>query len=179
MEVDQPVEQNRNKIIAIIGAVVLIAILLLVYVQFFKPVHAHYHAGFQVYVDGALVDFSGSQYMKEAPCVVPGTKIKEDEQMEKAHLHDGVGNVVHSHRTRAKWGDLFKNIQYTFDAQKPIVSFVNGHEVKNILKYPIEAYDSVVILVGSHGELNSYLEKSVTKAQIITVEGKSENCGGT
>lgn len=145
--------------------------------KFIKSEEVHYHAGFQVYVDGELVDFSADKYMKEDPCVVAGTEVKEDEQLEKAHLHDHVGTVVHVERTRAVWGDLFKNIRYSFDTQKPMVSYVNGEEVKDILRFPIKTYDSVVIIVGEHEDIQSYLRKSIQKTEILDAENKSEDCG--
>lgn len=179
MQTEAALNTQRNLLSGSIGVIVLAAIIALIYVEYFMPVKAHFHAGFQVYVDGSLVDFSGTDHMKETPCVIPGAKIKEDEQMEKAHLHNGVGNVVHSHRTRAKWKDLFINSKYSFDEQKPMIAYVNGLRVKNILNYPIIPYDSVIILVGQHGEVSQYLEKAVTKDQVIIVENQGESCGGS
>ncbi len=69
----------------------------------------HLHAGFQVYVDGVKQDFSDYQYMEIQPCGITdyGEKTPEEQQLEKAHLHDGVGDVVHVHRAGATWGGPF------------------------------------------------------------------------
>src|ERR1700730_17097255 len=74
-----------------------------------KPKPVHFHAGFQVYVDDKLQDFSDFKYMHEAPCTVNGKPLTNnhvDEQIEKAHLHDQIGDVVHVHRLGATWSDL-------------------------------------------------------------------------
>src|SRR4051812_30234652 len=80
--------------------------------KFFPVKELHYHAGFQVYENGKQKSFADIAYMHDKPCT--GKKAeeeKEDEQIEKAHLHDLVGDVVHVHRENATWGDLFKNIK--------------------------------------------------------------------
>src|SRR5258708_3038706 len=80
----------------------------------FKPKPIHFHAGSQVYINDKIQSFTGNQYMHEAPCVVNGKSVSEsdpDDQGEKAHLHDHIGDVVHVHRKGATWGDLFFNIK--------------------------------------------------------------------
>ncbi|HVF69557.1 MAG TPA: hypothetical protein VNA13_03250 [Xanthomonadales bacterium] len=146
--------------------------------KYTTPKHAHYHAGFQVYVDGKLQDFSKAQFMKENPCTADGKSHgEEDEQLEKAHLHDRVGNVVHSHRESVYWKDLFTNIRYSLSRNKPIQSFINGKGVKDILEEKIIPYDSVVIFIGNNENTDELLKKAVKKEEIIKAENKSENCG--
>jgi hypothetical protein len=147
------------------------------YVNFFKQKEVHYHAGFRVYVDGKQVDFTALKYMSVAPCTTEGAKLPEDDQEEKAHLHDFVGDVVHVERSNAVWGDLFKNIKYPVDTSKPIVAYINGRKVDNILHYPIRPYDSLILLIGKHGSPSDYLKNAVTRAHIVEVEKKSEACG--
>lgn len=145
------------------------------------PKHMHYHAGFKVYADNKLQDFSKAQYMKENPCTVDGKPTaqtsKEEEQLEKAHLHDRVGNVVHSHRDNVYWSDFFTNIKYTLPKDKPIKTFMNGKEIKEITKTKINPYDSVVILVGENTDYEELSKKAVTKDEILKAESKSESCG--
>lgn len=140
----------------------------------------HYHAGFQVYIDGELQDFSGNEYMHETPCTVDGKPVENnehaDEQLEKAHLHDHTGDVMHVHRERAVWGDLFANIKYNFPDGKEIRIFAHGKEIEDLNDYPIIPNDSVVILVGEHESPDEYLENSVTLERIKEVEKKSETC---
>lgn len=148
----------------------------------FKPKPVHYHAGFQVYVNDKLQSFSGNQYMHEKPCVLSNGQstadTDEDDQGEKAHLHDHIGDVVHVHRNGAMWSDLFFNIKYPLDG-KISAAYINGQKVDDILKQPIKPYDSVVIFVGKHTDDQKYLKNIVTKVHIQSVEKKSESCGTT
>ena len=138
-------------------------------------VKLHYHAGFLVYIDGVLQDFSAGKYMNVDFCSIPHTKETPEEiQIGKAHLHDNVGDVVHVHRSGAVWGDLFTNMHYTFPAGKPIKGYVNGYAVDDILNYPIKPYDSIIIIVGNGSGVD--LTKMVSKSHILDVEKRSESC---
>jgi hypothetical protein len=137
----------------------------------------HYHAGFLVYVDGKLQDFSDIRYMKINPCTVEGEEeahAPEDEQIEKAHLHEEVGDVVHVHRFEAKWKDLFTNVNFAFPPGKTISGYREGTTVENILDAPIGANESVIIVVGNPAGVN--LNDYVTPEHIKDVESKSESC---
>jgi hypothetical protein len=166
---------------------IIIAILLLIIVgtvsvvilpqTLLKPKPVHFHAGVQVYKDEKLQDFSNFKYMHEAPCTVNGKPVQnahEDEQGEKAHLHDHVGDVVHVHRINATWGDLFTNIKYPLDEKA--VAYVNGKQISNILEQKIQPYESVVIFVGKHTDDQKYLKNAVTKKHIQDIEHRSETC---
>ena len=151
----------------------------LVYANFLKPKPkaVHFHAGFHVYVDGKLFNFTDEKYMKFEPCTTKNAKVVEDDQEEKAHLHDFIGDVVHVHRSNAVWGDLFKNIKFPVDKPKPMTAYINGKEVDNILDYPIKSYDSLVLLLGKHGNVADYIKNEVKKDHILKVEKMSETCG--
>lgn len=124
--------------------------------------HLHYHAGFRVYIDGQRQDYSDYIYMNFVPCSEHNEgKSAAEEQMELAHLHDGVGDVVHVHRPGAKWGDLFRNIGVELPGDIPM------------LKEPIEANSSVVFNVGKVVEN----PEKVSLEHIKEVEAKSELCG--
>ena len=94
--------------------------------------------------------------------------------MEKAHLHDEIGDVVHVEAENAKWKDLFTNINFKIDPEKPITGFVNGKKTENILNEPIQSYESVVFFVGKVDEKK--LKNSVTKDQIKKAEKNNETC---
>ena len=87
----------------------------------------HFHAGIQVYVDNELQDFADLKYMKQDPCddKHEATDSPEEEQLEKAHLHDLNGDVVHVHRDQATWADLFQNMPYELPVGSPIV-YIDG-----------------------------------------------------
>lgn len=139
--------------------------------------HIHIHAGFQVYKDGKMVDFSGQKYMHETPCTVDGKPIEQyevDEQMEKAHLHDQTGDVVHVHRKGARWNDLFTNIKYPIDGD--VLAYVDGKKVNNILEKEIVPYESIVIFIGKNDTTEELAGNAVKKERISEIENKSETC---
>lgn len=144
-----------------------------------KPKPVHFHAGFQIYVDGKIQDFSSLKYMNVEPCTAhpEETTDPEHEQEEKAHLHDLVGDVVHVHRANSTWGDLFKNMQFNITSSKPITSYINGQKVNHILTLPIKSYDILVLIIGEKPKDTNFLKKAVTKNHIIKTEKKSETCG--
>lgn len=142
----------------------------------FVPAKRHVHAGFRVYVDGKLQDFSNIRYMSLKPCDTSGKRpTRAQIQDEMAHLHDNVGYVAHSHREGATWGDLFQNMKFEVDRSKGITAFINGKEVEDVFSYPLNKYDSAVIFVGSVDK--SLLDEAVTKEQIVNVEQTSADCG--
>jgi hypothetical protein len=165
----------KKIIIVIISLGLLVIGGLFLYQYFTKPQIVHYHAGFHVYIDGKLLSFSDPIYMNIEPCSVHATS--GNDQEEKAHLHDGVGDVVHVHRSNAVWGDLFKNINYKFPDQKPIIAYINGQKISQIFSYPIKPYDSMFILVGNHISIDDYIRQAVQKTRIQQIEKLSESCG--
>jgi hypothetical protein len=162
--------------IILIGMLFVIGLSMYVFFSRNQPEeNIHYHAGFLVYVNGVRQDYSDSVYMNVEPCNAPGVKHTENDQLEKAHLHDNVGDVVHMHRNGAEWQDLFTNIRVTFPKDLPIAGYINGKNIPDILHTPITAYDSAIFVIGdSKGvDLSGY----VTKSHIQEVEKKSETCG--
>lgn len=136
----------------------------------------HYHAGFKVYINNELQDFSKVVYMHSSPCVLnEDEKPEEDPQIEKAHLHDYIGDVVHVHREGGVWSDLFKNIKFPLPEGATVSGYINGSAIENILNYPIKSNDSLILTIGDSQkvDLNSY----VSLDHIKEVEKKSESCG--
>lgn len=133
----------------------------------------HYHAGFIVYVDGKQIDFSDTKYMNIIPCAAPGQEVKEDEQIEKAHLHDNIGDVVHVEHEGSMWSDLFKNIHY--DLPDSTKGYIDGVQVENILNQPITPYESVLFVTGSSDGVDT--KEIISREHIEEVESKSESCG--
>jgi hypothetical protein len=135
----------------------------------------HYHAGFMVYLDGKLQDFSKDIYMNKEFCSLPHKiETPEEIQIAKAHLHDNIGDIVHVHSPGAVWGDLFANIHYSFPDGKQIIGYINGQTVPDILHYPIKPYDSIVIVIGDTSSVDR--TKMVSKNHIVEVEKQSEGC---
>ena len=166
---------SRNLLLQIASAVVIVTAVTAFFLLKPKPEDIHIHAGFVVIENNTKVDFSGFKYMKLEPCGDEGHQ--EDEQLEKAHLHDSVGDVVHVHRSNPKWSDLFTNIEYPLEYSKVKVYF-NGQQVENFQDKIIQPFDSIVILVGEN-DVEKALAQAVTRDHIEEVEKKSENCGAS
>src|SRR5215469_2242826 len=109
-----------------ISVIVIVAVLAFVGVKEYKslttPQKTHYHAGFVLFVNNKKIDFSKAQYMSISPCILHSSESDDSSaasiQLDKAHLHDYVGDVVHVERTGAKWSDLFTNIHYPINFSK-------------------------------------------------------------
>lgn len=153
----------KSRQILIFSFIALIVVLVVALI--YKPTDAedvHFHAGFVVYIDDVKQDYSDYKYMNFVPCSEHSQKkTAKQEQIEKAHLHDGVGDVVHVHRDGAVWGDLFKNIGVTLPSDLPVLS------------EPIEPNSSIVITVGESVDK----PEKVSLDHIKEVEAKSELCG--
>lgn len=138
----------------------------------------HIHAAFHVYRDGVLQDFTDLKYMSVKPCSEDEHEealSPENELLERAHLHDGVGDVVHIHRPAVTWRALFENIGYEVPADAG--GYVDGAFVENILQKEVRAYERVIIYTG---ELRDPALKHALvpdRARIETVEAQSELCG--
>ncbi len=137
----------------------------------------HWHAAFKVYVDGQPVDFSSDKYRHVEPCSEEENEAEttpEHEQIEKAHLHDGVGDVVHVHREGAVWRDLFENLSYAFES--PVVGYRDGQRIDSILDEPIKAYDRVLFVAGEASDLTAWAASVPTVERIKEVEAQGESC---
>ena len=164
-----------KNIFLILGILLLSALVYFFYPKQ-KKAAPHYHAGFYVYADGALLDFSGNEHMHTTYCEFDSASNNTfDSSDEKAHLHNNVGDVIHIHKVGVKWIDLFDSIGYHFPSDKSIKGFKDGHEVNNILQTVVEPYESIIIAIGDikNVDINRY----VSKAHIKEVEAKSEYCG--
>lgn len=179
----------RNIVLGILFIVLVGAFFLIGKSDLNKPPEKeiHFHAGFMVYQDGVKQDFSDIKYMDIEPCNdKQGTKELEENQQEKAHLHDNIGDVVHVHREGAVWGDILANIKFQISPPmadpplaeniKKLKGYVNGAETTDILNYPIKPYDSALFVFGNTENVD--VKQIVGKDHIIEVENKSETCGG-
>lgn len=166
---------KKKLIVSVILTVFILIGAAWAWVKAAQPKIVHYHAGFLVYVDGKLQDFSGDQYMSIDFCSKdPAAEARKDPQKEKAHLHDNTGDVVHVHRDTATWEDLFRNIGYAFPSGSEVAVYREGSPGKFDLSLPIKPYDSVIIVSGSAAGAD--LTHFVTRQHIREVEKKSETC---
>ena len=150
--------------------------------------HVHLHAGFQVYIDGVKQNYTDFEFMSMSPCSTePKELTPEEKQMEKAHLHDQVGDVVHVHTKGATWGDLFDNLNVTFDKNKEIQAYNEPFDstqgelvtINNVLDKEINPYESIIIVVGDQSKVEEYKQNFVSRGRIEETEKRSELCGAT
>lgn len=167
------------KLILVVVVLIVVSASFLFILNKREPVKkVHYHAGFVVFKDNKQVDFTDFKYMVVKPCTTEKTKEKEtdeDDQMERAHLHDLIGDVVHVERENSKWSDLFTNLKYSVDYSKT-TAYLNGKKVNDFQNLIIQPYDSLVVLIGPNNEKVA-LSKAATIAHIKDAEKRSENCG--
>jgi hypothetical protein len=155
---------------------IVLLIVVIVRVNPHESKHPHFHAGFIVIDRGEVVDFSGPQYMHIGICAEAGHSLEVDEQLEKAHLHDGVGDVVHVHRSYATWQDLFHNLDFPIDGTYS--AYLNQESTTGILNQTIAPYDSLVLILGETATPAAFLDQAVTRERIETIEAMSADCTG-
>ena len=141
-----------------------------------KKDQVHYHAIFQVYLDNQLVNFGKSKYMHVQYCTQGEMtqEQQEDEQAEKAHLHDNIGDVVHIHRNNATWGDLLINLKHQVPGET--VGYINGEKVDNIFTTKIKADDRALILIEDYTDIQGKLDKLPSIDRIRQTVKKSQSC---
>ncbi len=146
----------------------------------FKEKPVHLHAGFMVVKNNKQEDFSDPKYMLISPCTTETgedhEETKEHMRLEKAHLHDEVGDVVHVENGGAIWKDLFINIGYELN-YTDVEAYINGNKVANFQNLPIKANDSLVVFIGKDNDMGKFLAQRVTEKHIQEVGKKSEDCG--
>ncbi len=144
--------------------------------RFFTPQKTHYHAGFVVFQNNKKIDFSDTKYMFLEPCVLNNKHEDSDEdiQIEKAHLHDNVGDLVHIERTGAIWQDLFTNIHFPINYSQ-VTAYINGKQTQNFQLQAIHNDDSLVVFIGKDD--TKLLSQAVTKSYIEKMAKKSTTCG--
>lgn len=158
----------------------VIGVGLLVRQKLLPKKQVHYHAGFIVVKNNQIENFTNVKYMSIQPCTTKAndesTETSKSIQIEKAHLHDSIGDVVHVEREGAKWKDLFTNISYPI-TYNDVTAILNGQHIFNFQDRPIAPYDSLVLFIGGNNDTSTLLSHAVTKKHIQDVEAKSEDCG--
>lgn len=173
----------KKKHLAILFSLLALALVVFFGVPYIKklltPKKVHYHAGLILFVNDKKQDFSNFKYMNVRPCTLHagGEDVDSDQdiQIDKAHLHDNVGDVVHVEREGGTWGDFFKNIKYDI-SYKDALAYLNGKEIKDFKNLRIRSYDSIIVLVGKNN-ISKHLSEGVTKQHIMQEEKKSVDCG--
>ena len=133
------------------------------YIALPAPASVHYHANFQMVVDGQPVDFAQAKYMEETTaCYLSTGKLKP---RQRAHLHNNDGSTVHVHTDSVSWGQFFQSLNfnlgptyfvddtgtvYANSADKKVHYFLNGSEVQNAANTIISDDDRLLVAYGSY-----------------------------
>jgi hypothetical protein len=170
-----PQKKSVKFVPALIFILVILPVIYLILFQ--KKEEVHYHAAFKVYKNNQSVDFAQPKFMQSGACGDEVEITPEHEQLEKAHLHDNIGDIVHVHREGGTWRDLFKNIKYKVPSDS--IVYVDGNKAEDGLSSPIKKYTRVLILVDSSTTTDiKELFKSIPSIKDIKENEKfSETCG--
>jgi len=115
-----------------------------------NPDPNHTHADFAIWVDGAQVDFSESKYMSGLS-TDEHTHDEEGEYLHKfLHLHDGNGNVLHSHKSDQTLREFFDSLGYSFSNEYAWRMFINGEEHEFDLSYAFQDMDQILLTTSSN-----------------------------
>ena len=122
----------------------------------------HYHANFAVFLNGERLDLSATHYMQDiAACKANPALILP---VERAHMHEGIHDVVHVHHEGSTWGHFFQNIgfalgddffitdrgdRYFAEGARQPKFVLDGLRVPSVFNRVIESEDRLLISFGS------------------------------
>lgn len=158
--------------------ILILAVFMVYWLLFVRNTHHdeyHVHAGFKVFIDDKLIDFSDIKYMYFLPCGLDTADQKT--LQDKVHLHDRIGDVVHVHAEGIRWKDLFESLKYELPTNENIEYFKDGQRVENLLELEIMNEESVLIVVNGTKPESEYLNEQVSLEKIREVASSKENCG--
>lgn len=162
-----------------------------------NPDPNHTHADFRILVDGQAIDFSGAEFMSEAP--VEGQRYEGGALKQYLHLHDGIGHVIHRHKPGLTLQDFFDSIHVGFTANcliytPPIIRdmecsdnswrmIVNGQERPMFLDYDFVDGDKILLTTTAdqatlESEWEAMSDDACLYSQTCPWRGKppAENC---
>jgi len=90
----------------VLGALIILVIRFATY----KLPAVHYHANFDVYINGQRELFRGPTYYEEETACKVGNNITP---ADRAHMHDNIDDVIHVHDHAVTWEQFFNNIGWS------------------------------------------------------------------
>jgi hypothetical protein len=144
--------------------------------------HTHFHAGFQIYVEGKLQDLSTFKYMHFGKCGASAGTVDYSKVTNRVHLHDNVGDVAHIHVDGVTWGNLLESINFQpargTNFRFPPKFYLNGALVKDLESIEITSYDVAVFIYGDKQPSTAQIAKrAITRQRILDSEAIVESCG--
>lgn len=157
------------------GTLLVIPVILFIWVASFlmtKPHEIHIHAGFQIYLNGELQNYSEDRFMNYTACSEDGSY---DDGL-RTHLHNNVGDVLHVHKSGTTWRHFLEELGFDYK-QTPTVAILNGENVGDYLDMQINNLDSIIIVAGEYQNFDKMTLNMVTQERIIEVSTMPELCG--
>ncbi len=137
----------------------------------------HYHAGFQMYDKGELLDFSGPEFMYLGECGAMGHSFET--VRDRIHLHERIGDVAHIHDDGVTWRNLFESLNREDLIKNLDWVIVEGSVVddEEVLDRVIDSYERVVFVTNqSEIDAAKLWEGMISEEYIREVEEASLNC---
>ncbi len=109
-KVQKPAKHHIVNFILIGIAIGLLLFALFRFIAYQPPKHTHYHANWDVYIDGEQQKFEDPSFYEE----VANCNVNDEADIKhRAHMHDDVYDVVHVHADGVTWGQFLENINST------------------------------------------------------------------
>lgn len=174
---------------------VLLGAVLIFGARFFtyNPPHVHYHANFQVFINGQREQFADPLLYEES-----GASCSQETQqmtpMERAHMHDNINDVVHVEDHAVTWGQFFTNLGWVVDAKTietpsqllladsdhKISLMLNGQIMDNISNRVIGDQDKLLVdFGGSDQAIKDEYAGISNKALKYDASADPKSCGGS
>lgn len=167
--------KKNNKTLIIIATLFILFVLCAMFYQKKSSMEedVHFHAGFHIYTDNRLMEFSDTKYMHVNPCTEDDTN-HVDTSEERAHLHNNIGDVVHVHSSRATWGDLLKTLRFSSNEYRTF--YLNGKLAPSLENTFIHEYDQMLLLVGENENIQEKIDTLPDENRIRQAEQLTESC---
>lgn len=140
----------------------------------------HYHAAFHIYLDGELQDFSSDEFMQGGACSVdPNYEPDLTLPVNRIHLHDNIGEVVHVHAEEVTWREIFLSLEIdSWLEGRAMVSYRNGEVDRNVLDEVVAEHEVVIFALGEPlPEAEEMIANQPTQKIIDEAEQIVESCG--
>lgn len=147
----------------LIGAILGVLIVAIIRFATYDPQLTHYHANFEVFINGQRQLFKGPQYYQD---VAACSAFQEMTPEKRVHMHDNVNDVVHVHDEAVTWGAFFQNLGwaidpdfiktdqklYVADDTHTMIFMLNGQEQPDVTNTVIKDDDRLLINFGDQNE---------------------------
>lgn len=177
----------------ILGAIVVLGVRFITYAP---PEATHYHANFAVYIDGKRQVFKDAKYYEEgaaSACAVEPTA-KDENPMDRVHMHSPVNDVVHVEDVIVTWGNFFSVLGwsvgndylatdsgvYGSSSQKMLTVMLNGQKVDSLANRIIGDQDTLLVSYGSQSmaQIQKQYDGIKNNAKEANNSDDPASCGG-